>query len=143
MVDQKAANDYVNHVLKTLENDPKSLDKHEKRLGSKYRECMTRMQKISKDISDMRNQIEQAQTRLKSMELSLEQEQGRSNGFIEYLVDLKFLEEPGKKGPAEGDAQDGMKVEPANRHERRAAAAAAKSKKPTVKTQDGKEASAA
>jgi hypothetical protein len=85
---------YAQDVLHKLEKSPEALSSHEKRLAVKYREAANQSSQLNKDIEQLRNQIRQAEARLRSMELQLADSQGKANGLIDFLVSLKFEDDP-------------------------------------------------
>jgi len=92
-IDQQRVQAYIQGVLKAAENDPKSLSKEEMRVAGKYRIESQRLQQVQQDISQMRDQIHQAEARLRSLELQAADVQGRATGLLDYLASAKFEEE--------------------------------------------------
>ena len=137
-VDQKAAEEYANGVMKRLESSPDSLGKHEKRLAMKYQQGKQIMQGLAQEISNVKGRIESDQARLRSLELQIESEQGKCNGFIDYLIDLKFVTE--ETMPPKGDGKEvsppSGNGKPVNRKQRRTEASSKSKQKPSIKNSD-------
>jgi chromosome segregation ATPase len=91
---QQQAQKYVQGVLSALENDPGSLSGTERRFGSKYAEVHGRVRQIEGDLTQLREQVRQAEARIKSLELQHQAESGRAGAFLESLVSLKFDVDP-------------------------------------------------
>lgn len=81
---------YAQSVLQRLETSPGALNKHELKLGQKFKESDARIQKISNDCEDIRGKIQQMQAMLVNAESQLSTERGRCQGFLDYLVELHF-----------------------------------------------------
>lgn len=81
---------YIDSAMKKLEENPKSLEPYERRLLSKIRKSSQAAQQAAKDCLDLRNQIAQAEARMRSLELQTENHQGSVNAYIEEIVYMKF-----------------------------------------------------
>lgn len=129
-IDPQQAERYARSVLQRSEKKDPSLSKHEVRLARKYLETQNRMKKIASDIMEAKNLIEQTEAKRRSLELMFEQEQGKCNGYIDYMVDLKFIyeEEDQMGAPASTPAPMEAKPEEAKPMEEDA------SKKPNTKS---------
>ena len=90
---KEQATEYFKSVLSRFKEDPSLLSKDERRLAKKYVESSEMLRKTLDDYVLMQNQIKQSQDRLRNLELRSESLQGKCDGFVEYLVDLKFEEE--------------------------------------------------
>jgi chromosome segregation ATPase len=88
--DQAIVQNYINEAIKKLEENPSSLEKHERRLLTKFKKVSESAQKAAKDIQDLSNQITQAQARKNSLELQIENLQGSANAYVDELVSLKY-----------------------------------------------------
>jgi dsDNA-specific endonuclease/ATPase MutS2 len=99
-VDQKQVQEYIDHGMKMLNENPASLEPHEKRLFTKLSKFSQTTQQAMKDAQDLKNQIEQAQARLRSVELQAENSQGSVNAYVDELVAAKFgIEDPSQVAP--------------------------------------------
>lgn len=117
---------YIDGAMKRLDENPESLEPYERRLLAKIRMSSGAAQQAQKDIQDLKNQITQAEARLRSVELQAEGHQGAVSAYIDEVVSLKFnLEDPTiPKAPVVPSAGDA----PVNRHEKRAAKSKTKGK---------------
>ena len=88
--DPKQVQKYLDQAMKVLEENPESLDKNERRMLLKVKKGSEAAQKADKDIGELKNQVTQAQARIKSLELVTENQQGYVNAYIEQLVEMKF-----------------------------------------------------
>ncbi len=92
---QRQAQKYIQEVMTSLENDPSSLTGTERKFGSKYAEVSQRVRQIETDLTQLREQVRQAEARIRSLELQHQAENGRAAAFLESLVSLKFdVDEP-------------------------------------------------
>jgi chromosome segregation ATPase len=116
---------YIDGAMKRLDEKPDSLEPYERRLLTKIRKSSGAAQQSMKDVQDLKNQITQAEARLRSVELQAESYQGSVNAYIDEVVSLKFnVEEPLPEAtakPPETPPTNGKA--PINRHEKRAAKA--------------------
>lgn len=134
MVDQKSLQQqqqeqgqaYVDSVMKSFRDEPEKLSAQERQLAEKCAAGSSRIAAMTQNADTLRRQIDQGQERLKQVELGMEGEQGRINGFVELLVEAKF----GGNG-AESPKPEAQE-KPVNRKQRRAEQAKAKAnaKKP-------------
>jgi len=86
---------YLDGALKKLEENPQSLEPFERRLLAKIKKASQSAQQAAKDTLDLKNQIAQAEARLRSLELQAENHQGAVNAYIDEIVAVRFnLEEP-------------------------------------------------
>jgi chromosome segregation ATPase len=81
---------YVNESIKKLTDDPDSLEKNERRLLGKLKKSSDAAQQSVKDVQALRNQITQAEARLRSLQLQIENYQGAANAYADELMSLKF-----------------------------------------------------
>lgn len=119
---QRVQQRYVDNILKTFEEHRDELSVEEARLAEKCIRGEHRIQVILRDIETLKNQVTQAQARIRSMELTLESEQGRINGFVELLVDGMPPEGDLSPQPPEDPPPDIADPPPVNRKQRRARA---------------------
>jgi hypothetical protein len=89
-MDQQQLDRVIKEVLSAKDED---LSKHERRLRAKYLNTNGQVGALKQDIQNSRSQIEQAQARLRSLELQLQAETGRAAGFLESLVSLRLEED--------------------------------------------------
>jgi len=89
-VDMQKAEEYLRKLHKQFADDPKSLDSWVYQLMVKRQDALDRSGKVSADIQQMRNQIMQADARLRSLELQLQESQGRANGYTDLLITSEF-----------------------------------------------------
>lgn len=116
---QQQGQAYVDSVMKTFSENPEKLSAAERQLAEKCATGSNRIASLTQAADTMRRQIEQAQNRLKQIEMGMEGEQGRINGFVELLVEAKFGGNGAEKSSPEPE-------EPVNRKQRRAEQAKAK-----------------
>jgi len=98
MSDQKRPNPekfqaYLSDSIKKLTEDPDSLEKNERRLLGKLKKESDAAQQSIKDVQALRNQITQAEARLRSLQLQIENHQGAANAYADELLSLKFEDE--------------------------------------------------
>jgi len=92
-VDPKQADSYVRQALQQLQGDVNSLTEQERRLLRKYQKYDQMARQAGQDAEQLRSQIQQAEARLRSIELQIVDAQGKAAGFIEYLISAKFEDE--------------------------------------------------
>lgn len=86
---------YIDGAMRKLEEDPASLEPFERRLLSKIKKASQGAQEAMKGAQDMKNQIAQAEARMRALELQTESHQGSVNAYVDELVSVKFnVEEP-------------------------------------------------
>jgi hypothetical protein len=90
---------YLDSVMKTFADAPDKLSASERQLAEKCARGDQRVGALFNEISNLKNQIENSQARLRNLELTVEREQGAVNGFVELLVEGKFGRMEG--GPVE------------------------------------------
>jgi len=88
--EQKKKQDYLSNVLKLVESSPDKLSPHEKRLGTKLAEARAGVDKVANEIQTLRNQLQQGEARLRSLELQFENGLGKTTGIAEAILDLHF-----------------------------------------------------
>lgn len=91
--------EYLKSVLQKMKEDPASLSSTENRLAGKYVHHSESTNSIAQDISQMRNQIQQAEARLRSLELQVERESGKAQNCVEILIEMKFEESKAPPAP--------------------------------------------
>lgn len=116
---------YIDGAMRRFDESPDSLEPYERRLLSKIRKASSAAQQSIKDAQDLRNQITQAEARLRSVELQAEGHQGAVNAYIDEVVTQKFGIEDAMppSAPSGGPPPDTGSKTPMNRHEKRAAKA--------------------
>ena len=120
--DPKIVQKYIDDAMKRLDENPDSLEKFERRLLSKIRKSSVSAQQSFKDLQDLRNQITQAEARLRSVELQAESYQGQVSAYIDEIVSLKFdLDEPLPPPAPTPDPAGNGAPKAVNRKQRRAA----------------------
>lgn len=105
---------YIDSSMRKLEESPDSLEPYERRLLSKIRKASQAAQEAIKSAQDMKNQIAQAEARMRQLELQVESHQGSVNAYVDELVSVKFnVEEPfnippkaPEVSPAESDGKN-------------------------------------
>jgi uncharacterized coiled-coil DUF342 family protein len=96
--EQKKKQDYLNNVLTLVESSPDKLNPNEKRLGTKLAEARAAVDKVANEIQTLRNQLQQGEARLRSLELQFENGLGKTTGIAEVLLELHF--DSGEDGAA-------------------------------------------
>lgn len=81
---------YLDSSLRKLEEDPSSLEPFERRLLGKIKKAAQAVQEATKGAQDLKSQISQAETRMRSLELQAESHQGSVNAYIDEVVSMKF-----------------------------------------------------
>jgi chromosome segregation ATPase len=87
---QKKKEAYVEDFIRKVDKAPEELSKHELRIGTRFRSARENADKIGKDITQIKEQITQGEARLRSMELQVQQEVGKANGFLEAILAFNF-----------------------------------------------------
>lgn len=86
---------YIDGAMKRLDESPGSLEPYERRLLGKIKKASQGAQQSMKDVGDLKNQVAQAEARIRSLELQAENLQGSVNAYIDEIVSVKFnIEEP-------------------------------------------------
>lgn len=86
---------YIDGAMKRLEEKPETLEPYERRLLGKIKKASQGAQQAMKDVGDLKNQVAQAEARIRSLELQSENLQGSVNAYIDEIVSVKFnIEEP-------------------------------------------------
>jgi dsDNA-specific endonuclease/ATPase MutS2 len=86
---------YIDSAMRKLDESPESLESYERRLLGKIKKASQAAQEAVKGAQDMKNQIAQAEARMRSLELQAENHQGSVNAYIDEIVSVKFnVEEP-------------------------------------------------
>jgi len=93
---QQEVQKYIQTVLNNLKSAPDMLTKEERRLGDRYQVEMSHMNQLNADIGSYRDQIRQADARLRSLELQLADSQGKASAYLDYLAALQFEDIPDK-----------------------------------------------
>lgn len=93
MPDQQQMQEYVHGVLKRLEKKPDSLSRTEKRLGIKLKEAQDAAGRVNEEISQLRQQLQQARQRLEEMGHHHIELTSKAAGFAESLITLEFGDE--------------------------------------------------
>ena len=93
-IDPKKADSYLRELLQKFDKDRNSLDPHTRRLIIKYREAQSKGDRLNHELEQLRNQIQQAEARFRSMELQTADAMGKASGLLEVLVSMKFEDEP-------------------------------------------------
>lgn len=137
---------YAKKVFALLDSEPDKLSDQELSLASKFKTSEDKLFAVRSDIDTIRQQVRQGEARLRSLELQAENEQGRCNGILDVMVDLKFGGvETGEEIPPDAAppvSKANGKRPPVNRKEKRASTSKARPKKSRTKT-NGKAAPAA
>jgi len=89
-VDQRHADGYLKSLMKRFEDNPDELNPVERRIIMKIRKSQQQLGQLSQDISQFRDQIKQGEARLRSLELQAKSEEGKIQGWVEFIVDEKF-----------------------------------------------------
>jgi len=98
--DPREVRDYIRAVMNTLEKHPDQLDRRTARLAIKYKETTNRLKRCFDDLNGLKNQVEQAQARIRSLELQSENIQGSANTLVEELLEERdAAESPGPPPP--------------------------------------------
>lgn len=87
---QQAKEAYVEEFIRKVDKAPADLSKHELRIGTRFKEARGKADQIGKDITQIKEQITQAEARVRSMELQVQQEVGKANGFLEAILAMAF-----------------------------------------------------
>jgi chromosome segregation ATPase len=116
----QAAGQYIEDLIKRLDEGAKGLDKREVRLATKLRDARARADALAVDTQKLNDQIVQANARLRSQEVQLSDAVGKANGLYEAFVDYKLLDyEEGEalpKAPApSSNGKQKKKKKPAGR----------------------------
>jgi hypothetical protein len=93
-IDPKQADTYLRDLLQSFETKRDELDPHTRRLIIKYKEAQAKGEQLTRDIDQMKNQIKQAEARTRTLELQAADTLGKAAGYLEFLVSMKFEEEP-------------------------------------------------
>ena len=89
-VDMQKAEEYLRDLHRRFVDNPKALDSWVYQLMVKRQDALDRSGRVSADIQQMHNQITQAEARLRSLELQLQESQGRANGYTDLLIASEF-----------------------------------------------------
>ena len=90
VVDSKKAEVYLKDVMESYDSQKDSLDPIERRLVGKYREAQSTADRVIQDLNQLRAQVKQAEARIRSLELQAADSQGKANGYLDFLVSMKF-----------------------------------------------------
>lgn len=101
-IDQKMASEYVQKLAAQMKTDPNAVGKMERRALTKAAESKERMNNMTQEIRQLRDTVTQAEARLKSLELQLENEVGKHNGMLDLIVSLKFEADAPTPPPGNG-----------------------------------------
>jgi hypothetical protein len=93
-IDSKVADSYLRDTLLRFDKEKSSLSETELRMLTKYKEYQLRSNQLGQEVDQLTNQIEQAKTRLRTMELQTAEAQGKAQSVLEILVSMKFDEAP-------------------------------------------------
>jgi len=115
-VDGKKADTYLRELMQKFEQEKDSLDPYVRRLILKYKEAQGRGDKVLQDLDQLRNQIKQAEARVRSLELQAADIQGKATGFLDVLVSMEFEQETEIEIPVPGPRARGPEGEPRQRN---------------------------
>ena len=110
---------YIDASMKKLEENPASLEVYERRLLGKIKKASQAAQEALRGAQDLKNQIAQAEARMRTLELQTESHQGSVNAYVDEIVSMKFnIEEssvptppkPDVSAEAEGKVKKGLKA---------------------------------
>ena len=90
---EEKMSEYVNDVISRFLKGGKELGAAETRFASKHVEYRDKAQKHYADIRQLENQIQQAQARIRSLEVQAAGDEGQAVSFLESIVALKFEDE--------------------------------------------------
>lgn len=89
-LDRKKARAYIDQLQKDVEENPESLEKMELNLARRMLTLKAKADSSAKQVDTLRNQINQAEARIRSLSLQAQNYIGQSNGFAESLISMKF-----------------------------------------------------
>lgn len=87
---KKEAEAYLKSFLKRLNDSPKTLTNYEKRLGEKYKVSKAAADKTAEELEKLRTSIRQGEERVRVMELQIQGEIGRAEGYLGSIVEIEI-----------------------------------------------------
>lgn len=98
---KKEAEAYLKSFLKRLRESPEKLTVYEKRLGGKYTLSKATADKAGEELERLRTSIRQGEERARIMELQIQGELGKADGFLGSIVEIEMerLEAENTKAP--------------------------------------------
>lgn len=91
--DPKKAEAYIQKLKKQLHEDPAKMDSYERRMTTKHIEAKKRAEGIDNDVRNLRQQINQTQARIGSLEMQYHDCEGKASAYVEALIAMKFEDE--------------------------------------------------
>jgi hypothetical protein len=89
-IEQKQADAYLKELMQAFEKDSSQIEPVSRRVIIKFREAQKTIERLVQDFEQIKNQIKQAETRARTIELQVADMQGKASGHIELLLSMKF-----------------------------------------------------
>ena len=89
-VERQKADEYLQKLNRLFQSNPKALDSWVYQTLVKQHDSQERANRLMSDIEQLRNQIQQAEARFRSLDLQLAEAQGRANGYTDLLIASEF-----------------------------------------------------
>lgn len=86
----KRISNYINQMTESLKNNPESLSEMEKKIANRAEANRATALKCEEEIDKLNDQIQQAQTRIRTLELQSQAALGKASGLYESLAVEKF-----------------------------------------------------
>lgn len=87
---KKVTEAYMKSFLQRLRENPGTLKGPEKFLGRKYQEATAAANKMSNDLTQLREQLRQGEERARNLELMIQGEVGKAEGVMASLIEIEL-----------------------------------------------------